>query len=65
MFMDQEKDKVYLFKVLVMEPESEVDLVCRMQLGGDLENAWLMFDHVKCHGYRLSTFFTIIGTIFF
>jgi hypothetical protein len=28
-------------------PGSHVDLVKRMQLGGDLENTWLMFDHVK------------------
>jgi CRISPR/Cas system CMR-associated protein Cmr3 (group 5 of RAMP superfamily) len=42
-------------------PGSGVDLVKRMQLGGDLENAWLMFDHVKrikewttmaCHVYN-------------
>ena len=41
-------------------PGSGVDLVKRMQAGGDLENAWLMFDHVKrvqswttmaCHVY--------------
>jgi hypothetical protein len=25
-----------------------VDLVMQMQLGGDLENAWIMFDHFKC-----------------
>jgi hypothetical protein len=24
-----------------------VDLVKQMQLGGDLENSWMMFDHVK------------------
>jgi hypothetical protein len=39
---------------------SGVDLVKRMQPGRDLENAWLMFDHVKhiqarttmeCHVY--------------
>jgi hypothetical protein len=24
-----------------------VDLVKRMQLGGDLENAWIMLDHFK------------------
>jgi hypothetical protein len=26
---------------------SGANLVMRMQLGGDLENAWIMFDHVK------------------
>jgi hypothetical protein len=29
-------------------PGSGVDLVKRMQLGGDLKDAWIMFDHVKC-----------------
>jgi hypothetical protein len=28
-------------------PGSGVDLVKRMQPGGDLEDAWMMFDHVK------------------
>jgi hypothetical protein len=27
---------------------NSVDLVRQMQLGGDLENAWIMFDHFKC-----------------
>jgi hypothetical protein len=40
-----------------------VDLVKWMQLGGDLENYWMMFDHVKgvqgwttmaCHVYDLA-----------
>ncbi len=38
-------------------------LVMQMQLGGDLENTWIMFDHVKhvagrttmaCHAYDFS-----------
>lgn len=42
-------------------PGSGVDLVRRMQLGRDLQNAWVMFDHVKrvkywttmaCHMYN-------------
>ena len=42
---------------------SEVDLVKCMQLGSDLQEAWIMFDHVKrvrgwttmaCHVYDLS-----------
>ena len=37
---------VYVFKMLVDEPRSCVDLVKHMQPRGDLENAWLMFDHV-------------------
>jgi hypothetical protein len=41
-------------------PGSGVDLVKRMQPSGDLEDAWMMFDHVKsvkkwttmaCHVY--------------
>jgi hypothetical protein len=43
-------------------PRSGVDLVKRMQPGRDLENSWLMFDHVKrvkewttmaCHVYNV------------
>jgi hypothetical protein len=60
-FPGQSKDKVYVFKMLEDEPGSGVDLVKRMQPGGDLENAWLIFDHVKptkewttmaCHVYN-------------
>jgi hypothetical protein len=41
-------------------PGSGVDLVKQMQSGGDLQDAWIMFDHVKhvkkwttmaCHVY--------------
>jgi hypothetical protein len=46
-FPGQGKNKVYIFKMLVDGPGSGVDLVKRMQPRGDLENAWLMFDHVK------------------
>jgi hypothetical protein len=27
-------------------PGSGVELVKRMQVGGDMENSWIMFDHV-------------------
>ena len=37
----------YLFKVSTVGAGSGVDLVRRMQPGGDLELAWIMFDHVK------------------
>ena len=59
----QGKDKVYLFKMLVDGPGSGVDFARWMQPGGDLENCWLMFDHVKrvkgwttmaCHMYDSS-----------
>ena len=55
-----ESDKVFVFKMSEVGPGSGVDLVKRMQPGGDLQNAWLMFDHVKrvkhwttmgCHVY--------------
>lgn len=41
------RDKVFLFKMSEVGPGSGIDLVSRMQAGGDLENAWIMFDHVK------------------
>lgn len=56
----EDTDKVFLFKMSEVGPGSGVDLVKRMQVGGDLENAWIMFDHVKrvkawttmaCHVY--------------
>jgi hypothetical protein len=46
-FPGQGKDKVYVFKMLVDGAGSGVNLVKRMQPGGDLENTWLIFDHVK------------------
>ena len=53
-------DKVFVFKMSEVGLGSGVDLVKRMQAGGDLECAWMMFDHVKqvkewttmaCHVY--------------
>ena len=46
-FPSQGKEKVYIFKMLTEGSGSGVDLVRRMQPLGDLQNAWLMFDHVK------------------
>ena len=40
-------DKVFVFKMSEVGPGSGVDLVRRMQPGGDLANAWIMSDHVK------------------
>ena len=40
-------DKVFVFKMSEVGPGSKVDLVKRMQPGCDLENSWIMFDHVK------------------
>jgi hypothetical protein len=39
--------KVFLFKMSFYGPTSGVDLVRHMQPNGDLQNCWLMFDHVK------------------
>jgi hypothetical protein len=53
-------DKVFFFKMSEVGPGSDVDLIRQMQLGGDLQNTWIMFDHVKrvkkwttmaCHVY--------------
>ena len=53
-------DKVIVFKMSEVGLASGVDLVTRMQPGGDLQDSWLMFDHVKrvsnwttmaCHVY--------------
>jgi hypothetical protein len=52
--------KVFMFKMSPYGPASGVDLVRHMQLNGDLQNCWLMFDHVNhvkewttmaCHVY--------------
>jgi hypothetical protein len=40
-------DKVFLFKMSKVGPSSGVDLVRRMQPGSDLQDAWIVFDHVK------------------
>jgi len=59
-FLGQGKEKVYIFKMLTEGPGSGVDLAKRMQPAGDLENGWMMFDHIKyvnewttmaCHVY--------------
>jgi hypothetical protein len=51
---------MFLFKMSEVGPSSDVDLVRRMQPGGDLQDTWIMFDHVKrvkkwttmaCHVY--------------
>ena len=38
---------MYLFKMSTVGAGSGMDLVRRMQPGGDLELSWIMFDHVK------------------
>jgi hypothetical protein len=46
-FPGQGKDKVYVFKMPEDRPGSGVNLVKHMQPRGDLENAWLIFDHIN------------------
>ena len=55
-----DSDKVFIFKMFEVGPGSRVDLIRQMQPDGDLEHAWIMFDHVKrvtnwttmaCHVY--------------
>jgi hypothetical protein len=38
---------MFVFKMSEVGPANGVDLVRRMQPGEDLENAWIMSDHVK------------------
>jgi hypothetical protein len=38
---------MFVFKMSEVGPANGVDLVRRMQPGGDIENAWIMSDHVK------------------
>ena len=42
-----DSDKVFVFKMSEVQVGSGVHLVKRMQPGGNLENAWIMSDHVK------------------
>ena len=46
-FPCQSKGKVFVFKMFVDRLGSGVNLVKRMQPGGDLQDYWIMFDHVK------------------
>lgn len=59
-FPRQFKDKAFVFKMLVDLSRSDVDIVKHMQVGRDMENSWIMFNHVKyvtdwttlaCHMY--------------
>jgi hypothetical protein len=38
---------VFVFKMSVDLPGSGVEVVKMIQVGGDMENSWSMFDHVK------------------
>lgn len=47
-FFGQSKGKVFVFKMSVDLQESGVDLVKRMHVGENMENSWIIFEHVKC-----------------
>ena len=42
-----EEDKVSIFKMFEIGPAFRVDLVKWMQLHNDLQDSWIIFDHVK------------------
>ena len=44
----QYKDKVFIFKMFVDLVGSGVNLVRCMQSDEDMENYWIIFDHIKC-----------------
>jgi hypothetical protein len=55
-----ETNKIFVFKMSEVGPDNGVDLIKRMQLGKDLDNAWIMSNHIKrvarwttmaCHVY--------------
>jgi hypothetical protein len=59
-FPGQSKDKVFVLKMFVDISSSGMELVKKMQVGGNMENSWIIFDHVKrlkdwttmaCHMY--------------
>jgi hypothetical protein len=66
-----DSDTVFLFKMSEVGPGSGVDLVKWMQPVGDLQDAWIMFDHVKlvkkwttmaCHVYD-STYCSVMTIV--
>jgi hypothetical protein len=59
-FPGQSEDKVFVFKMSVDLPGSGVELVKRMQVGGDMETSWIMFDHVK----RLKDWTTMVCHVY-
>ena len=50
MFSGQGSDfvKVFVFKMSKVGLGSGIDMLKRMQSSSNLEDAWMMFDHVKC-----------------
>jgi hypothetical protein len=67
-----DSDKVFVFKMSEVGPSSDVDLVKWMQPGSDLQDAWMMFDHIKrvkkwttmaCHVYDSTYYYIMTITI--
>ena len=46
-FLGQDDELVYLFKMSICSQGSGVNLICRMQSIGGLENKYVMFDHMQ------------------
>lgn len=44
---DNENERCYIFKMSTVGPASGVSIVKQMQKGGELEQSWVCFDHVK------------------
>lgn len=47
-FLYNNLEKKIFFKMFVHGNASGCNLVKQMQLNGDLQTSWIMFDHVKC-----------------
>ncbi len=54
-FLGQQFGEVFIFKMYIDGNGNGFDLVMWMQFGGDLQAAWIMFDHVK-HIQNQTTF---------
>ena len=46
-FSGPSKNKVFFFKISFYLPDCGLIHVKSMQVGGDLDNSWIMFNHVK------------------
>jgi hypothetical protein len=42
------EEKFFIFKMSMDGNNNGCELVKQMQLGGDLQTTWIMFEHVKC-----------------
>ena len=59
-FPGQSTNKVLVLKMPLDLASSGVDCVRRMQSGGDMENSWIMLDHVK----RLRNWTTVVCHVY-